>query len=358
MLQFDFPLGLRLWPREKRSERRNLQEGYTFSPLEKTTDSYRFSAVVGAVKAAAIFRSLAPCLPQETFLILEFYQEDVEPLPGENPAPAVYYSPYLPTREILTAIDPFLPRLIHDGFVGFGIANNREGIEIFYSEEKVLTCFTGNHIRIMDLMARHGLRHNPALLFPTDFGHDHLSLLCHPRRSLPEPFSSMGDADLDYIHFCQEITDILDMYPVEENISFFLSKKEQDAIEALLAGHAEFAEYAEDDFGSLLLDWHDFVGECEAAFEGDLWEYRQGLILRDMIQYVLEGVAETLKVKITEIIAEADDKFRDILIDRRKRLDPPANITEPEDHFWYRGVVQNQGVYLRRDLIRQGWYKP
>jgi hypothetical protein len=230
-------------------------------------------------------------------------------------------------------------------------------MELFYSEEKVLTCFTGNHIRITDLLASHGLPHKPHLLFPTDLGHDHLSLLCHPRITLPLPFSDMPETDLDYLQFCGELVDELDMYPVEENLSFFLSKREQDLIETRLLQHADFGEFAEDDFGSLLLDWNDFVGECETAFEGDLWEYRQGLKLRDMIQYVIEGTPQALAEKIRDIVSEADTKFQKNLVDRRKRLDPPGNIPLRDDRFWYRGMVRNPGVFLRRDLIRQGWFQ-
>lgn len=354
----DYPLGIRLWPSELRHGRQSIGEGYCLSPLENAADSFRFTALAGAEKIAAIFRSFASCLPAEAFLILEFY-EDPAPLESEEqPLPTVYYSPYLPKEELFAALEPYLPRLIHDGFVGFGLANNRAGLELFYSEEKVLTCFAGNHIRITDLLARHGLRHDPQILFPTDLGHDHLSLLCHPRGTLPQPFAAMSERDLDYVHFCSELTELLDMYQVEESLSFFLSEREQDAIEACLTSHERFAEFAEEDFGSLLLDWNDFVDECEAGFEGDLWEYRQGLQLRDMIQHVSEGVPTVLGDKILEIVADADSRLRKNMVDVRKRLDPPAEIRARDDHFWYRGIVSNQGVYLRRDLIRQGWYKP
>lgn len=355
---FDLPLGLRLWPSELRAGRRYLKEGFAHSSLENSPDSFRFNVVTGASKIPGLLRSLSACLPEESFFILEFYETPPEKGDGEEQnLPTVYYSPYLPTSEILETIEPYLPRLIHDGFVGFGLANNRSGMEFFYSEEKVLTCFTGDHLRTMTVFARHGIPYRPRLFFPTDLGHDHLSLQCHHRRILPPPFREMSDSDLDYLQFCGEITDLLDMYPVEETLSFFLSKKEQDLIEARLSGNPDFADFAEEDFGSLLLDWSDFVDECENSFEGDLWEYRQGLKLRDMIQYVADGVPEPLGQKLQEIVADADSRFQQILVDRRKRLDPPR-FAEADPPFWYRGIVRNQGVYLRRDLIRQGWFKP
>ncbi|BCR03056.1 hypothetical protein DESUT3_01250 [Desulfuromonas versatilis] len=355
---FDFPLGIRLWPNEGQGRTRRIAEGYSFSPLENSTDSFRFSAMVGSHKVEPLFRSMAQSLPEESFFILEFYQEEMQAQADEQPSPVIYYSPYLETSEILDTIAPYLPRLIHDGFVGFGLANNRAGMEIFYSEEKVFTCFTGNHIRAMDLFSRNGLRHNPEQLFPTDFGHDHLSLLCHARGTLPEPFRSMGEVELDYDNFCADLTDLLDMYPVEDNLSFFLSKKEQDLIEERLLSHEEFSLFAEEDFGSLLLDWNDFVGECETGFTGDLWEYREGLKLRDMIQFVIEGISSALQHKILDIIADADAKLQKNLVDRRKRLDPPLALPASQERFWYAGMVRNQGADLRRDLIRVGWYKP
>lgn len=354
---FDLPLGLRLWPSELRAGRRHLKEGFSYSLLENSSDSFRFSILAGAAKIPALFQGLTSCLPEESFLILEFYEEQPEKGEEEQSTPSIYYSPYLPTCEIIDAITPYLPRMIHDGFVGFGLANNRAGMEFFYSEEKVLTCFTGDHLRTMTVLARHGIPYRPRLFVPTDLGHDHLSLQCHHRRALPSPFREMPDNDLDYLQFCGEIAEQLDMYPVEESLSFFLSGKEQDLIEKRLLENDDFANFAEEDFGSLLLDWADFVEECEGAFEGDLWEYRQGLKLRDMIQYVIDGVPDSLAGKLREIVGDADGRFQHVLVDRRKRLDPPR-FASADPPFWYRGIVRNQGACLRRDLIRHGWFKP
>jgi hypothetical protein len=355
---FDLPLGVRLWHSEQRRRGHRLKEGYTFSALENSPNCYRFLAMPEAGKVEALLQALADSLPEEIFFILEFYQEQPDPKSEEQPEPTVFYSPYMPTTEILAALKPYLPRLIHDGFVGFGLANNRAGIELFYSEEKVLSFFTDNHIRTMDLLGAQGFPYRPDLLFTTDFGHDHYSLQCHPREALPAPFATMDENDLDYLSFCNELTEALDMYPVEEDLAFFLSRTEQDDIEARLLSHPIFGDFAEEDFGCLLLDWNDFVNECEAAFEGDLYDYRQGLQLRDMIQFVVEGIPPVLGHKILDIIAPADSIFRKNLIDVRKRLDPPGDLAVREDLFWYRGMVAKQGADLRRDLIRQGWYKP
>ena len=110
-------------------------------------------------------------------------------------------------------------------------------------------------------------------------------------------------------------------------------------------------------FGSLLLDWNDFVQECCSGFEGDLWEYRMGLQLRDVLHQVTSSSEEPLKSRIMDVLKEPDEKFRQLLIDQRKRLDSPCR-TSPDEHFWYNGVIGNAGYELRRDLIRQGWYKP
>jgi len=354
---FEFPIGLRPWTKELRQRGRDIKDGYTFSQLDCSSDSYRFSAMAGASRIAPIFADFAnSCLGDEAFFILEFYQEEWGKDQSEPPPPAIYYSPYLDIDGLLETLQDFWPRLIHDGFVGFGLANNRLGMELFYSEEKTLTCFTGNHIRIMDLFARHRLPHRKTVLLPTDFGHDHLSLQCHKPGLLPAPLAGMTRQDLDYTVFCAQLTELLDMYPVEESMSFFLSHKEQNQIEALLQANPDFSNLAEEDFGALILDWNDFVDECETRFEGDLWEYQQGLKLRDLIQFVVEGVPEALSRKLEEILAEPDQRFRQALSDQRNRLDPPEHLALKSERFWYHGVISNQGVPLRRDLIRHGWY--
>ncbi|MEZ4485050.1 MAG: hypothetical protein R2864_10815 [Syntrophotaleaceae bacterium] len=355
--RFKFPLGIAPWASESH-QRQRLREGFSFSLLEKSTDSYRFTAMADAGRIQDIFQAFAAILKEEAFFILEFYREEPSTSKDEQPSPTLYYSPYLPTEEILATILPYLPRLIHDGFVGFGLANNHSGLELFYSEEKVLTCFTENHIRIMDLLHGQGLPYYPDLLLTSDLGHDHLSLLCHPKRLLPAPLNSLPESELDYLCFCEDLADLLDMYPVEEGLSFFLSRREQAAIKERLEQRAEFANFAEEDFGELLLSWHDFVQECEAGFEGDLDEYHQGLKLRDIIQYVMEGVPKVLHDKLVEIVTEPDGRFRSSLSDCRKRLDAADDIPLRADRFWYRGISLKQGTYLRRDLIRSGWYNP
>ncbi|PLX97163.1 MAG: hypothetical protein C0621_00555 [Desulfuromonas sp.] len=353
------PIGIRLWPSELRAAKRRLKEGYTFSLLEESSDTFRFTAVVNPERIVPLFKEIATTsMPEEVFLILEYYEAGTQGSNEQPPQPTIYYSPYLPSKEVFSLLDPFWLRLIHDGFVSFGLANNRDGFELFYSEEKILTCFTDNHLRITHLLANHGLPYRTELSAPTDFAHDHLSLLCHPRPQLPVAFSDLSNEELDYLHFGAELIRIFDMYPVEDGLSFFLSRKDQDQIESLLRQHRDFVDYAEEDFGSFLLDWHDFVCECESAFEGDLEEYRMGLKLRDMLQWTVENLPEELGEKIRSILAEDDERFRRLLTDCRKRLDSPHPSTSSSPPFWYHGIVSNQGIVLRRDLIRHGWFKP
>lgn len=67
---------------------------------------------------------------------------------------------------------------------------------------------------------------------------------------------------------------------------------------------------------------------------------------------------EPLRTRIREALKDPDERFRQSLTDRRKRLDDPAESPPSEEHFWYSGVIRHAGVDLRRDLIRHGWYKP
>jgi hypothetical protein len=177
-----------------------------------------------------------------------------------------------------------------------------------------------------------------------------------PEQQLPDSLRRQRRDELDSVNFCQQLIDLLDMYPVEEGISFFLTRKEQDQVAHLLGGKADFGELGELDFGTLLLNWSDFVTECEEGFEGDLEEYCLGLKMRDLIQFVLDGASEELTEKIDRILESPDATFRRILVDRRKRIDRPDTSDPQLEPFWYQGVVRQQGVELRRDLIRNGWF--
>jgi len=360
MLNFESPAGLRCWDQQPGEPSNLQQEGYDLSLLEDCENAFRFTAIASAPRVSSLIREFSRYLPDEAFFVLEYYPD--EPLThrpastDERPIPEVFYSPYMPTAEIIGMIQPFLDRLIHDGFVGFGLANNRQGLEMFYSEEKVLTFFTDNHLRLCNFFQRQSIPFSPDLVLPADFGHDHLSLLGMPEQKLPGSLASLSRDDLDSVNFCQQLIDMLDMYPVEEGISFFLTRKEQDQVAFLLGGQADLGEMGELDFGTLLLNWSDFVTECEEGFEGDLEEYRLGLKVRDLIQFVLDGASEELTEKIDRILENPDATFRRILVDRRKRIDRPDSNDAQLEPFWYQGVVRQQGVELRRDLIRSGWF--
>ncbi|MFK5925870.1 MAG: hypothetical protein QM483_04480 [Desulfuromusa sp.] len=353
------PAGLRRW---KNSNMRTRQfEGFEYSLLEDCDNAYRFTAIATVGKIESIFHHFCRFLPDESFFILEYYPEEVllsRPSgDNERPIPSVFYSPYLETDLILRNIAPYLARMIHDGFVGFGIANNRKGLEFFYSEEKVLTFFTDNHLRLSNFLHQNEIPYRNNLVLPADFGHDHLSLLGLPQNLLPESLLPFAHNELDATIFCRELIEQLDMYQVEEGLSFFLTRKEQGQIEELIKSKLPNHEFSEVEFGGLLLDWSDFVTECEHTFDGDLWEYKQGLLIRDTIQLVIEIAPKLLADKILSIISEPDNIFKKILTDRRKRLDPPAEMKLRQKRFWYHGMVRNQGRDLRRDLIRSGWFK-
>ncbi len=351
-----WPLGLRLC-RPSGPHRNTLRAGYQFEPLENSTDSYRFSAITDTSGVLSLFEEAQGLFTSDSFFILEFYpQERRAEAEQEGAAPTVYYSPYLDTGALIGLLRPYLTRLIHDGFVGFGLANNHQGLELFYNEEKVVTCFTENHIRAMDLFSRQGLPHNPNLLFPTDFAHDHFSLLCFRPQELPEELGEFAADELDYARFCQELIELFDMYPVDDMPSFHLSEREQDLIRVRLEQDPTLEGFAEEDFGLILFDWIDFARECQEGFNGDLFEYCQFLGIRDLLQFVIEGVPEELSRKLSEIVTEADARLQQSLAPGSRRLDPPAEPALESERSWYHGILRKAGSTMRRDLIRNGLY--
>jgi hypothetical protein len=358
--QFELPAGLRRWSNSG-SMLLEQAEGFEYGLLDDCDNAYRFTVSATASKIEQIFNDFAGYLPDESFFIIEYYPDDSLMLrpssSSERPTPNVYYSPYLPTRMILSSIAPYLSRLIHDGFVGFGLANNRKGLEFFCSEEKVLSFFTDNHLRLSTMLHRHQIAHRSPLILPADFGHDHISLMGLPPKNLPGDLKNLSETELDSTLFGNEIVEMLEMYEVEEGLSFFLTRKEQEQIGELVKKNLPDLDLASAEFGGLLLDWSDFVSECEAAFEGDLWEYRQGLKIRDAIQLIIEAAPEPLGSKINQIVTEPDEIFQTTLTDKRKRLDPPTEMRIQPEPFWYQGITKKQGTELRRDLIRNGWFK-
>ena len=77
----NFPLGVQLWPQAKRRSQ-HLQEGYSFSLLENSSDTYHFSILARPEKVQAAFKDFACSIPGEAFFILEFYTTIAEVMVG------------------------------------------------------------------------------------------------------------------------------------------------------------------------------------------------------------------------------------------------------------------------------------
>ena len=357
-LPFSQPCGLSVWASERCRPDFELHQGFCYSPLEECNDAFRFAILTESKKLPHLIRECATLVSDESFFVLEYYPDKVTLSKNDAPVePTVFYSPYMPTEEILTLIEPYLSRLIHDGFVGFGLANSRLGAELFYSEEKAFTCFTANHIRTMNILARNGLHYREELLFPADFAHDHLSLVSLDKSHLPLELASFETRQLDYISFCAELVELFDMQPTSSTDDFFLSCKEQDGIETFLSCQPDLHWSGDEEFINLLLDWKDFVNECCHGFNGTLDDYRQGLKIRDIIDRVIDQSTDATREKLLRFIAESDALFRCQLIETSRQMPTEAaSDNARQQHFWHCGVVRNHGSELRRDLIRRGWY--
>jgi hypothetical protein len=357
-LPFPQPCGLSVWTSEVCRPDFRLHQGFCYSPLEECKDAFRFAVLTDSTTLRQLIHDCAALVSDESFFVLEYYPDKVTFSQNDPPVePTVFYSPYMETEEILAAIDPYLSRLIHDGFVGFGLANSRLGAELFYSEEKAFTCFTANHIRTMNILSRHGLRYREELLFPADFAHDHLSLVSLDKKQRPQELKEFTNQQLDYITFCGELVDLFDMQPTSSTDDFFLSCKEQDSIETFLSCQPDLNWSGDEEFINLLLDWKDFVNECCQGFNGCLDDYRQGLKIRDIIDRVIDQSDATTREKLLRFIAESDALFRCQLIETTRQMPTESsNDSARNPRFWRWGVARNHGSMLRRDLIRRGWY--
>lgn len=357
-LPFSQPCGLSVWASELCRPEFRLRQGFCYTHLEECKDAFRFAVLADSDKLPALFHDCSSLVSEESFFVLEYYPDKFLLADNDKPIePTVFYSPYLATNDILAMIEPYLSRLIHDGFVGFGLANSRLGAELFYSEEKAFTCFTANHIRTMNILARHGLNHRNELLFPADFAHDHLSLVSLEGKQRPAQLRSFTPQQLDYINFCGELVEMFEMQPTTSNDDFFLSCKEQDAIETFLGCQPDLNWNGDEEFINLLLDWKDFVDECCEGFNGSLDDYYRGLKIRDIIARVVDQTDNTTRDKLLKFISEADNTFRSQLVETSRKMFNDANCDLfRQQRFWRWGVTRNHGSTLRRDLIRNGWY--
>lgn len=345
-----------------------IRQGFCYSHVDDCKDAFRFAALIDLEKLPALIHDCATLLSDECFFVLEYYPDKVINCADDTPAePTIFFSPYMETAEILEDIAPYLSRLMHDGFVGFGLANSRQGVELFYSEEKAFSCFTDNHIRTMNIFAQHGLRYQEELLFPADFAHDHFSLISLSAHQLPAELRSFSREELDYVNYCGELIELFEMQATTSGEEFFLSGKEQDYIASLLNGQPEIDWESDDEFIHLMLDWKEFVKECHQGFTGDLDDYASGLKLRDIIATVTDKTNDTIRHKLLKFIDGADTMFRRQLVETArhmpdnysvKRQHPPRRPLPHKHHqnFWRWGVTRNQGSSLRRDLIRSGWF--
>lgn len=357
-LPFSQPCGLRVWESELQRPEFIVQQGFCYSHIEESKDAYRFAALVDLKKLTPLFYDCAALVSDESFFVLEYYPDKVSNEDQQNPPePTIFYSPYMETQEILELLEPYLSRLIHDGFVGFGLANSRLGAELFYSEEKALTCFTANHIRAINIFTRHGLKYQEELLFPADFDHDHFSLVSLDPRQRPAELRKFREDELDYINYCEELVDLFEMQSTTANDDFFLSCREQDQIGQLLAGQEDLEWTSDDEFIHLMLDWKAFVTECSQGFTGSLDDYATGLKIRDIIAFVIDHSDSTIQQKLLQFIADSDNLFRRQLVETSRHI-PTSTTSErsAHPHFWRWGITRNQGATLRRDLIRSGWF--
>ncbi len=357
LLSFPQPGGLRVWESEKIRAEYNIQQGFCYSRVEECKDAFRFAALIDIKKLPDLINSCAALLTDESFFVLEYYPDKITNVDDDTPAePTIFYSPYMETAEILEILAPYLSRLIHDGFVGFGLANSRQGAELFYSEEKAFTCFTANHIRAMNIFTQHGLRFKEQLLFPADFAHDHFSLISLNSRQLPHELQGFSRNELDYVNYCGDLVELFEMQCTTSGEEFYLSAKEQDYISDLLEQQPELNWSSDDEFIHLLLDWKEFVKECNQGFDGTLEDYESGLKVRDIIATVTDKSEETIRTKLLKFIDGADTIFKHQLVETARHIPESSAETRSDQIFWRWGVTRKQGATLRRDLIRSGWF--
>ena len=275
-----------------------------------------------------------------SFLILEHHDEDAETGElAENHA--LFCSPGVEENGISAAIMHMLPSIIENQYIGLGFAGSDRGFEAFVSSDGMISLFVDNYLQMTDLLSRSGFRHQKEFAIPVE------------ENFYPSPSQKREASTV-----VSSLVEMLGMYPIDEPVIIFFSSQEQLMMDRCLKQHIAFSDYSGDDFEGFLAEWADFVYECEEGFEATIWDYNDGLNIRDLIEHIIRNVGSPLDEKIGDAIIDYDNRFDAILVDRDRNIDPPRDVYIDGDiPFWYRGIPKKYGTELRRDLIRCGWYE-
>ena len=104
---------------------------------------------------------------------------------------------------------------------------------------------------------------------------------------------------------------------------------------------------------SLLNGWQNFVADVEGGYSFGIEDYTNDLTLRDLIEEIARGSADTLREKIISAVKPSDEKFRSIT----QTIKRPLFKVDSDELWWWFRIPVKLGIPLQGDLKVNGFIK-
>jgi len=134
-----------------------LQSGYVKSASQVKKYSAEYQISLSTEKIEAFVNALVGrILPDRIFAILEWFDISRS---AQGACERSFQTPFLPREQIIAALQPYMFRLVNDGFVafGFGWCDSSSNEEVFVGTKKIISIMTSKSDAVDDVLRQFGI---------------------------------------------------------------------------------------------------------------------------------------------------------------------------------------------------------
>ncbi len=133
-------------------------------------------------------------------------------------------------------------------------------------------------------------------------------------------------------------------------MAFKLSEDDAKSLSNILAKYSERANYSIT--LDLLLDkWRSFVAQVELGYSESIYEYKNDLSTRTILQEIINEIDESLRNRLSEELQTWDERFMSATKDAIKPFHLDVVI---EKYPWIFRIPEIMGEELKQDLLLGG----
>jgi hypothetical protein len=146
-----------------------LQNGYVKTASQDKKYSVEYQICLSTEKIEAFFNAIADrILPESIFALLEWYDISRN---ATGKSERSFQTPFLPKEQTLTALRPYMFRLVNDGFVAFGCAwgDPSSHEEVFVGAKKIINIMTSKSEAVDDVLRQFGIASFKPLRFINEY---------------------------------------------------------------------------------------------------------------------------------------------------------------------------------------------